>query len=59
MMAKSRRKFLTHGSLGLMGVVGMRDEFLLGRLFEEGALGRAGIAVERAFHVAEERPALF
>jgi Asp-tRNA(Asn)/Glu-tRNA(Gln) amidotransferase A subunit family amidase len=32
---------------------------LIGRLFEEGTLGRAGIALERAFHVAEERPPLF
>jgi Asp-tRNA(Asn)/Glu-tRNA(Gln) amidotransferase A subunit family amidase len=32
---------------------------LIGRLFEEGTLGRAGIALERAFDVAEERPPLF
>jgi Asp-tRNA(Asn)/Glu-tRNA(Gln) amidotransferase A subunit family amidase len=30
---------------------------LIGRLFEEGTLGRAGIALERAFAVAAERPA--
>jgi Asp-tRNA(Asn)/Glu-tRNA(Gln) amidotransferase A subunit family amidase len=29
---------------------------LIGRLFEEGTLGRAGIALERALAVAEERP---
>jgi Asp-tRNA(Asn)/Glu-tRNA(Gln) amidotransferase A subunit family amidase len=29
---------------------------LIGRLFEEGVLGRAGIALERAFGVAAERP---
>ncbi len=29
---------------------------LIGRLFEEGTLGRAGIALERAFGVAGERP---
>jgi Asp-tRNA(Asn)/Glu-tRNA(Gln) amidotransferase A subunit family amidase len=29
---------------------------LIGRLFEEGALGRAGIALERQFHVMSERP---
>ena len=29
---------------------------LLGRLFDEGTVGRAGIALERAFHVAGERP---
>jgi Asp-tRNA(Asn)/Glu-tRNA(Gln) amidotransferase A subunit family amidase len=29
---------------------------LLGRLFEEGTLGRVGIALERAFGVADERP---
>jgi Asp-tRNA(Asn)/Glu-tRNA(Gln) amidotransferase A subunit family amidase len=29
---------------------------LLGRLFEEGTLGRAGIALERAFGVVDERP---
>jgi len=29
---------------------------LLGRLFEEGAVARAGLAMERAFGVAEERP---
>jgi len=29
---------------------------LLGRLFEEGTLGRAGIAMERAFGVVDERP---
>jgi Asp-tRNA(Asn)/Glu-tRNA(Gln) amidotransferase A subunit family amidase len=32
---------------------------LIGRLFEEGTLGRAGIALERAFRVAGERPAGF
>jgi Asp-tRNA(Asn)/Glu-tRNA(Gln) amidotransferase A subunit family amidase len=29
---------------------------LIGRLFEEGTLGRAGMALERAFGVADERP---
>jgi Asp-tRNA(Asn)/Glu-tRNA(Gln) amidotransferase A subunit family amidase len=29
---------------------------LIGRLFEEGTLGRAGIALERSFAVAAERP---
>jgi Asp-tRNA(Asn)/Glu-tRNA(Gln) amidotransferase A subunit family amidase len=29
---------------------------LIGRLFEEGTLGRAGIALEKAFGVASERP---
>ncbi|HXC34168.1 MAG TPA: amidase [Verrucomicrobiae bacterium] len=29
---------------------------LIGRLFEEGTLGRAGLALERAFGVAAERP---
>jgi Asp-tRNA(Asn)/Glu-tRNA(Gln) amidotransferase A subunit family amidase len=29
---------------------------LVGRLFDEGTLGRAGLALERAFGVAEERP---
>lgn len=29
---------------------------LIGRLFEEGVVGRAGIALERAFGVASERP---
>jgi len=29
---------------------------LIGRLFEEGTLGRAGLALERAFKVAGERP---
>jgi Asp-tRNA(Asn)/Glu-tRNA(Gln) amidotransferase A subunit family amidase len=32
---------------------------LIGRLFEEGTLARAGIALERAFAVSEERPPLF
>jgi Asp-tRNA(Asn)/Glu-tRNA(Gln) amidotransferase A subunit family amidase len=32
---------------------------LIGRLFEEGTLGRAGIALERAFGVAGERPPSF
>ena len=32
---------------------------LIGRLFEEGRLGRAGIALERAFAVAAERPPSF
>jgi Asp-tRNA(Asn)/Glu-tRNA(Gln) amidotransferase A subunit family amidase len=32
---------------------------LLGRLFDEGTIVRAGIALERAFGVAEERPAGF
>jgi hypothetical protein len=29
---------------------------ILGRLFEEGTVARAGIALERAFNVASERP---
>jgi Asp-tRNA(Asn)/Glu-tRNA(Gln) amidotransferase A subunit family amidase len=29
---------------------------LIGRLFDEGTLGRAGVALERAFGVASERP---
>lgn len=29
---------------------------LIGRLFEEGTLGRAGIAMEQAFSVADQRP---
>ena len=32
---------------------------LIGRLFEEGTLARAGIALEREFNVAHERPAGF
>ena len=32
---------------------------LIGRLFEEGTIGRAGVAMERAFGVAGERPAGF
>ena len=32
---------------------------LIGRLFEEGTLGQAGIALERAFGVADERPQAF
>jgi len=32
---------------------------LIGRLFEEGTLGRVGIALERAFAVAAERPPAF
>ncbi|HEX4546237.1 MAG TPA: amidase [Candidatus Acidoferrum sp.] len=32
---------------------------LIGRLFEEGTLGRAGMALERAFSVAGERPPSF
>ncbi len=32
---------------------------LVGRLFDEGTLGRVGIALERAFGVAAERPAGF
>jgi Asp-tRNA(Asn)/Glu-tRNA(Gln) amidotransferase A subunit family amidase len=32
---------------------------LLGRLFEEGTVGRAGIALERVFQVSAERPAGF
>ncbi len=31
---------------------------LIGRLFDEGTIGTAGIALERAFGVASERPAL-
>jgi hypothetical protein len=29
---------------------------LIGRLFEEGTLGEAGIALEQAFAVVNERP---
>jgi Asp-tRNA(Asn)/Glu-tRNA(Gln) amidotransferase A subunit family amidase len=32
---------------------------LIGRLFEEGTLGRAGMALERAFAVTDERPPSF
>jgi Asp-tRNA(Asn)/Glu-tRNA(Gln) amidotransferase A subunit family amidase len=32
---------------------------LLGRLFEEGTVARAGLALEREFNVASERPAGF
>ena len=32
---------------------------LIGKLFDEGTLGRAGLALERAFNVAKERPAGF
>src|SRR5215204_5651480 len=32
---------------------------LIGRMFEEGTIGRAGIAMERAFKVVDERPAGF
>jgi Asp-tRNA(Asn)/Glu-tRNA(Gln) amidotransferase A subunit family amidase len=32
---------------------------LIGRLFEEGVLAQAGIALERAFGVAGERPTGF
>jgi len=32
---------------------------VLGRLFDEGTVGRAGLALERAFGVASERPAGF
>ena len=32
---------------------------LIGRLFDEGLLGRVGIALERAFAVADERPPAF
>jgi Asp-tRNA(Asn)/Glu-tRNA(Gln) amidotransferase A subunit family amidase len=32
---------------------------LIGRLFEEGTLGRAGIALERAFAVSDQRPPSF
>ncbi len=32
---------------------------LIGRLFDEGTIGSAGVALERAFAVAEERPPAF
>jgi Asp-tRNA(Asn)/Glu-tRNA(Gln) amidotransferase A subunit family amidase len=32
---------------------------LIGKLFDEGTLGRAGIALERSFNVAGERPPAF
>jgi Asp-tRNA(Asn)/Glu-tRNA(Gln) amidotransferase A subunit family amidase len=32
---------------------------LVGRLFEEGTIGRAGLALERAFRVADRRPSGF
>jgi Asp-tRNA(Asn)/Glu-tRNA(Gln) amidotransferase A subunit family amidase len=32
---------------------------LIGRLFDEGTIGRAGLAMERAFNVADQRPAGF
>ena len=41
------------GSRYLQGIT------LIGRLFEEGTLGRVGIALERAFAVAAERPPSF
>ncbi len=35
------------------------DVTLVGRLFDEGTLGRAGLALERSFDVADERPPAF
>jgi hypothetical protein len=32
---------------------------LIGRLFDEGTIARAGLALERAFGVASERPSGF
>jgi Asp-tRNA(Asn)/Glu-tRNA(Gln) amidotransferase A subunit family amidase len=32
---------------------------LIGRLFDEGTLGSAGLALEKAFHVVDQRPAGF
>jgi len=32
---------------------------LIGRLFDEGTIGRAGVAMERAFNVVAEHPAGF
>jgi len=32
---------------------------LIGRLFDDGLLGRAGVALEKAFGVAAERPTGF
>jgi Asp-tRNA(Asn)/Glu-tRNA(Gln) amidotransferase A subunit family amidase len=32
---------------------------ILGRLFEDGTIGRAGLAMEKAFNVSGERPPLF
>jgi hypothetical protein len=32
---------------------------LMGRLFDEGTIGRVGIAMERALNVAGERPTGF
>jgi hypothetical protein len=32
---------------------------LLGRLFDDGLIGQVGVALERAFNVAGERPAGF
>jgi Asp-tRNA(Asn)/Glu-tRNA(Gln) amidotransferase A subunit family amidase len=32
---------------------------LIGRLFDEGTIARVGLALERAMHVADERPPLF
>ena len=32
---------------------------LIGRLFDEGTVGKAGIALEKAFNVAAERPSGF
>jgi Asp-tRNA(Asn)/Glu-tRNA(Gln) amidotransferase A subunit family amidase len=32
---------------------------LIGRMFEEGTVARAGIAMEKALNVASERPAGF
>jgi len=32
---------------------------LIGKLFEEGTIGRVGIAMEREFAVVDERPAEF
>ncbi|HZI74523.1 MAG TPA: hypothetical protein VFD73_11010, partial [Gemmatimonadales bacterium] len=32
---------------------------LIGRLFDEGTIGRVGLALERAFGVAAQRPAGF
>jgi hypothetical protein len=57
-MSESRRQFLANSSLGLLSEPRRVPHgiTLIGRLFDEGRLGNAGLALERSFHVADERP---
>jgi hypothetical protein len=52
----SRLDFDSAETVHGLGIGAARGATLIGRLFDEGAVARAGLALERALNVGGERP---